>query len=124
MGRFCSMPQIFARTGDFFIPVIFSVVVAVAYALWLPITLARVPQPIFLHYSAELGVDALGTPRQSLYLPLFLFIVTVVNALVGNSLMRHAEQKTAALIMVWMLVPFALCVAWFGILMLRVNGVY
>ena len=112
--------QLFVRKWEMITPVAFSVVISIVLSIWLEVSLSRVPQPVFLHYSTDLGVDALGSPHLALLLPGTLLLLTIVNCLGGNVVMLW--KRLVALVMLWSLVPFAVLALWFGILIIRVNG--
>jgi hypothetical protein len=112
--------QLFVRKWEMIAPIAFSVLVSVVLVIWLEVALSRVPQPVFLHYSTDLGVDALGSPHLALLLPGLLLLLTVINGLGGNLLILW--RRFVAIVILWSLVPFAMLALWFGILILRVNG--
>lgn len=112
--------QLFVRKWEVVIPIVVSLVVAIILCLVLTYKLQRVPQPVFLHYSVELGVDALGSPFFALLLPALLVVSTLVNAALANTLML--TNRTAALTLLWTLVPMMAAAWWFGMLIIRVNG--
>lgn len=101
-------------------PIAISLVAAIALCFVLTYKLQRVPQPVFLHYSVELGVDALGSPLFSLLLPAALAVAALVNAAIANMLML--TSRASALTLLWSLVPLSAAAWWFGLLIIRVNG--
>ena len=109
--------QLFVRKKEVVIPVALALLVAFVLTFLLEYKLQRVPQPVFLHYSVELGVDALGSPHLALLLPAVLLAYVFINTLIGNVLLL--TSRTAALIVVWHLAVAAL---WFGLLVIRANG--
>ncbi len=112
--------QLFVRKWEVVFPVAFTIAIVIALAVWLEIGLSRVPQPVFLHYSAELGVDALGNPHLALLLPGFLLLVLLINLVLANVYMLSV--RTVSLVLLWSCVPLAALTFWFGMLILRVNG--
>lgn len=112
--------QLFIRKWEVTVPVAFALAIVVIISIWLEYALSRVPQPVFLHYSSELGVDALGSPHRALFLPGTLLLVVLVNAIIGNIFML--SSKTVSRLALWTPVPLALLALWFSMLILRVNG--
>ncbi len=112
--------QLFVRKWEMITPIAFSVIMSIVLSVWLEVSLSRVSQPVFLHYSTDLGVDALGSPYLALLLPGTLLLLTIINGLAGNVLLLW--RRLIALVFLWSLVPFAVLALWFGILILRVNG--
>lgn len=112
--------QLFVRKWEVLAPLIFTLIVIVALSLWLEISLSRVPQPVFLHYSTDLGVDALGSPHLTLLLPGALLFFALLNTIVGNLVML--SYRAIALVLIWVCVPYSMLALWFGYLILRVNG--
>lgn len=112
--------QLFVRKWEVMVPVAIAIAAVIALSIWLEIALLRVPQPVFLHYTAELGVDALGSPHLALLLPGFILLVTVINFVLANMFML--SLRTISLVLLWSLVPLVAFACWFGILILRVNG--
>lgn len=112
--------QLFVRKWEMIAPIAFSVLISIVLSIWLEVSLSRVPQPVFLHYSTDLGVDALGSPHLALLLPGLLLLITTINGIGGNLLMLW--RRLVALVVLWSLVPIAMLALWFGILILRVNG--
>lgn len=112
--------QLFIRKKEVVIPVVITFVIALVLSVWLELKLQRVPQPVFLHYSIELGVDALGNMYTALLLPGALLLALVINTIIANILMLSA--RTVALVLLWNTIPLSLLAFWFGMLILRVNG--
>lgn len=112
--------QLFIRKKEVVLPIGIVLIGVLGLGIWLEVALQRVPQPVFLHYSVELGVDALGNAHTALLLPAFVFTVLLINTLIANVLML--SQKAAALLILWSTVPLAAIAIWFGALILHVNG--
>lgn len=112
--------QLFIRKREVILPIAIVLVSVIVLAIWLELALQRVPQPVFLHYSVELGVDALGNAYMALALPIFVFASLIINTVVANILML--SQKAAALLLLWSTVPLAAIAFWFGLLILHING--
>lgn len=112
--------QLFVRKWEVMIPAALTAAVIIILAVWLEIGLGRVPQPVFLHYSAELGVDALGSPHLALLVPGTLLLVLIINIVCSNITML--SNRIVSLVIVWSSVPLAALALWFGMLILRVNG--
>jgi hypothetical protein len=112
--------QLFVRKWEVVVPVGVTFAFVIGIAGWLEYALARVPQPVFLHYSVELGVDSLGSPHTALVLPGILFLILVINTTLANVL--WLSMRPAARVILWSSVPLAICALWFAILIARVNG--
>ncbi|MCX6781416.1 MAG: hypothetical protein NT003_04890 [Candidatus Magasanikbacteria bacterium] len=112
--------QLFVRKWEVVVPVGITAALVVVIAGWLEYALSHVPQPVFLHYSVELGVDSLGSPHTALVLPGILLLILIINTTLANVL--WLSTRPAARVVLWSSVPLAMIAFWFAILIARVNG--
>ena len=113
--------KLFVRKWSVLAPLVVSAVAALALGGWMYAALRHAPQPVFLHYSTELGVDAVGPASRVWFLAALVFFCTVVNALAANMLMLSSRR--IAYIVAYASVPLAALAWWLGFLIVRLNGV-
>ncbi len=114
-------PQLFVRKWEVVTPLAVTLVSMIALIIWIEVALRHVAQPLFLHYSVELGVDSVGSALQVLLLPIAVILAAVINTFLTNLLLLSA--RPLALMVAWSTVPLAGLAYWLAWLVLRVNGV-
>ncbi len=113
--------QLLIRKWEVVAPLVCAVLGALLLGVFSEFTLQSVPQPVFLHYSVELGVDSVGSRHFVLTLPSIVLIITFLNALLANLFILN--HRAVALVLVWN-TPVLTAFAWgLALLILRVNGV-
>lgn len=112
--------QLFVRKWEFVAPLMVSFIAMVVLTGYEELALRHVPEPVFLHYSVELGVDSVGSALSALLLPLTVMGIIIVNGILANLLLLN--QRSVALVLAWSTVPLAALA--FGLieLVLRING--
>ena len=112
--------QLFVRRLELVIPLGISLALAVALTVWVAVVARHIKEPVFLHYSIELGVDAAGTAREALMLPLLLVIFVIALTACTNALVLVRRQF--ALLVACVTPAIVLLGGWCIYLMLRANG--
>ncbi len=113
--------QLFVRKWALSVPLALAGVLVLLMGLWLWLGLRTVNEPIFLHYSVELGVDAIGSRARGWWVVLMAALVVAMNTVVSNALLLSA--RTQSYIIAYATVPLVLALMAAVALMLRANGV-
>ncbi len=112
--------QLFVRRLELVIPLAVSFLISVGLCVWVIVLARHIKEPVFLHYSIELGVDASGTWHQMLILPIGLVLVSLGFAALANGLVLQARKF--AVLVAYASPLIILLGAWCVFLLLRVNG--
>lgn len=112
--------QLFVRRLELIIPLVVSFAISVGLLLWVAIVGRTIKEPVFLHYTIELGVDAAGSLYEAFALPILLIIIVLAFTALTNALIL--VRRPLALVVAYTTPAIILLGAWCVYLMLRVNG--
>lgn len=113
--------QLFVKNKAAIIPLALSALVVVLTGVWIALRLRGVAEPIFLHYSVELGVDAVGNRWRAGTSAVLGVLIVATHTLWSNYLFLTARSQ--ALVVAYATVPLSAALAAFAALVLRANGV-
>lgn len=112
--------QLFFRKWEVFVPIGVGLAGTVGLIIWMYLNLRTAPQPLFLHYSVELGVDEVGKLIWAFVLPGVLFLCLLTNTLLANLFMLNSRFQSR--ILLWSTLPLVIIFwIWAGLL-LSING--
>lgn len=93
---------------------------SIALLVFMLLRLKQITPPLFIHYSIELGVDAVGGKFSAVLISVLALVFVVINILITNIFLL--QEKTVARVVAWSTLPI-IGFAWFcGALIVRANG--
>lgn len=113
--------QSFVTKKEVIIPLGVSTLIIIATAVWMYVKLRVVVEPVFLHYSVELGVDAVGDRLRAGSLVALGVLIIGAHTLWCNYLLGVSRMQ--AQIVAYATVPLAIAIVGCAALVLRANGV-